>query len=147
MILAIFSIFVSTFLANFGFPTSKIWFIFFYSMECMFAIDIVLCFFTQYINPEDNKPVRDIKNIALRYINSGFIFDALATFPFHIVLASKFRGTPKSVIRINCIFLLKLFRGRKLTSLMDDKVLDDFIISIFTERLKRVIKNDKVNKD
>ena len=30
---------------------------------------------------------------------------------------------------------------------MDDKVLDDFIISIFTERLKRVIKNDKVNKD
>lgn len=45
-ILALISTFLATYLACFGFPDRKGFFVLYYSMECMFAIDIALCFFT-----------------------------------------------------------------------------------------------------
>lgn len=63
-------------------------------MECMFAIDIILCFFTQYTDEQENKPVRDLKLIAIRYLKNGFLLDVLATFPFHLVLKKKFDNYP-----------------------------------------------------
>lgn len=91
--LSLISTFTATYLACFGFPeNNKIFFILYYSIECMFAIDIVLSFFTQYINDEDNKPVRDLKIIALKYMKSAFVVDAIATFPFHLLLRSRFTG-------------------------------------------------------
>ena len=90
IILALISTFTATYLACFGFPEPKVFFVIYYSIESMFAIDIILCFFTQYIDDEDNKPIRDLKSIGLKYIKSGFIFDLIGTFPFHIVLSSRF---------------------------------------------------------
>lgn len=45
-ILALISTFLATYLACFGFPNRERFFVLYYAMECMFAIDIILCFFT-----------------------------------------------------------------------------------------------------
>ena len=52
-------------------------------MEVLFLIDVLVSFITEYQDEELQKPVRDIKKIARRYIASSFVFDvlALSTFP------------------------------------------------------------------
>mgnify|MGYP006105627473 CR=1 FL=1 len=51
--------------------------------EIMFFIDMVSKFFLEYISVEfDNiKPVRNIKLIAIRYLESNFILDLIPIFP------------------------------------------------------------------
>jgi ABC-type uncharacterized transport system permease subunit len=90
ILLALVSTFLATYLACFGFPQAKEFYVFYYIVECLFLLDILLCFITQYQDEEDNKPVREIKLIAIKYLKSGFVFDALATFPFHLALQPKF---------------------------------------------------------
>lgn len=142
--LALISTFLATYLACFGFPEGKGFFIIYYVMESMFAIDTLLLFFTQYQDEEDNKPVRDIKSIALKHIKSDFIFDALATFPFHIVLLSRF-DDENIKDRIQLLFLLKMIRFRKMMSLFETKNFQDFIKSLFKTRLQQIIQNKQMN--
>jgi len=123
IILSLFSTFSAAYFACFGFPSdSRFFFISFYAMEGMFAIDIILCFFTQYVDDEDNKPIRDLKKIALKYLKTGFPLDALATVPFPLILQSKFdEGTEEDIEKLNLLFLLKLVRFRKMMSLFETK--------------------------
>ena len=137
-ILALISTFLATYLACFGFPAHNGFFVLYYSMECMFAIDIVLCFFTQFVDEENNKPVRDLKSIALRYIKAGFLFDCLATLPFHIILLKRF-DDEKIKDQIQLLFLLKMLRFRKMMGLFETKNFQDFIKSIFKTRLQQII--------
>jgi hypothetical protein len=143
-ILALISTFLATYLACFGFPDRKSFFVLYYAMECMFAIDIALCFFTQYLDEENNKPVRDLKSIALRYIKAGFLFDSLATFPFHIVLLSRFNNDAIKD-RVQLLFLLKMLRFRKMMGLFETKNFQDFIKSLFKTRLQQIIQNKNMN--
>jgi hypothetical protein len=47
ILLSLISTFTATYLACFGFPeNNQVFFIVYYSIEFMFAIDIILCFFT-----------------------------------------------------------------------------------------------------
>ena len=103
-------------------------------------MDILLCFFTQYHDEESNKPVHDIKLVAIRYIKSGFIVDVLATFPFHLVMLSQFED-PDLQEKMNLFFLLKMLRFRKMISLFETKNFQDFIKGLFKNRLQRIIQN------
>ena len=127
-------------MACFGFSTSNEFFWFYYSMDSLFLMDSLLCFFTQYHGEESNKPVHDIKLVAIRYIKSGFIVDVLATFPFHLVMLSQFED-PDLQEKMNLFFLLKMLRFRKMISLFETKNFQDFIKGLFKNRLQRIIQN------
>jgi hypothetical protein len=134
ILLALISTFLATYLACFGFPESKGFLLFYYIIESLFLLDILLCFITQYSDEENNKPVREIKLIAIKYIKSGFVFDALATIPFHLLMRAKFEDESVSD-QMNLLFLLKMFRFRKMMSLFETKNFQDFIKGLFKTRL------------
>lgn len=56
-----------------------------YFIDICFAIDIILNFFTGYIN-FNNKLVMDQKMIIQKYLSLWFWIDILATFPFELLL-------------------------------------------------------------
>lgn len=49
----------------------------------VFILSIIINFSTEYKPDGISKPIRDIKKIALRYLNNGFIMDFLMVLPFY----------------------------------------------------------------
>ena len=131
-LLALISTFLSTYLACFGFPGGRNFFYFYYIMECFFALDIVLSFFTSYLDKETATFYKEFKPIAYKYLMSGFIKDVLATFPFHILFLDKFRD-PQIKDQMLLLFLLKMLRFGKMVRIFDTKSFQDFIKARFRE--------------
>ena len=50
-------------------------------VDCFFIIDMVLAFFTEYLDTTNGEKFRSPKKIAKNYIKSGFTFDLIATIP------------------------------------------------------------------
>ena len=51
------------------------------AVDILFAIDIVLSFFTSYIDVTNGETMRQPKIIAIHYIRNGFLVDFLSTTP------------------------------------------------------------------
>ena len=83
-----------------------------YIIEIHFYIDLVISFFCEYIEPETNLPVRDLKMIGKHYLFSWFPIDFISVFPFEILLpeGSSTGGLTK---------LFRLFRMPRLIKLID----------------------------
>lgn len=93
-------------------------------LDALFALDIILNFFTGYTNPSTSIVVTSPKLIAVNYIRSYFFIDLLATIPLGYILThsplvitskiGKLGRLPKLVKFVRGLRLLKLLRVYKL---------------------------------
>lgn len=60
------------------------WVIINYSVDCMFLIDMILCFNTAYYD-EDFKMMQHRAVIAITYVKGWFFIDLLAIFPIGLI--------------------------------------------------------------
>ncbi len=99
-------------------------FIFESTIDCVFALDIVLNFLTAYTDRTTDVIVTSPKLIAMRYLRGFFLIDLLATIPFGYILTQspiaianklgKLGRLPKLVRFARAARLLKLLRVYKL---------------------------------
>ena len=88
-------------------------------IEISQIIEIVINFFTEYHDEDDDVFVRDFKKIAYNYLCSGFIFDLIACLPFYTGLISAFPDTvspkvpEKGYNWLYIVFILKSLRSYK----------------------------------
>lgn len=69
---------------DYPFDTAMI--IFWFLIEFLFGLDIVLNFLREFRDDNTFKPIRDIQKIAERYVKTQFILDMIATIPFNYIL-------------------------------------------------------------
>ena len=81
-------------------------------IEVHFYIDLVISFFCEYIDPETNVPVRDLKMIGKNYLFSWFPIDFISVFPFELLL-------PEGLSTGGLTKLFRLFRMPRLIKLID----------------------------
>ena len=82
----------SAYYACFGIPDFRVLNITDIVMEVLFSIELIMTFFQEYQDEETNKPVRDLKKIAKRYLTGIFIFDAVALSTTPIFYAMQVEG-------------------------------------------------------
>lgn len=102
-------------------------------IDMSFGVDIVLTFFSAYLDTTKHIMVTDKRIIAKRYITSWFFIDVISIFPFDYILtladinsfARIFRfGKIYKLIRMSrMVRMLKLFKDRHRISTNMDKVL------------------------
>ena len=109
------------------------------------TIDIILNFFSAYIDEEDNL-VKNNKKIIIKYLTSWFIIDFISAFPFNLITHKEFNiySTIARVIRLPKIYsLIHLFKLIRMVRLLKTKhtnkvtrfFLDIFKINVNVERL------------
>ncbi|KAA8536555.1 hypothetical protein F0562_029033 [Nyssa sinensis] len=81
-------------------------------INLFFAVDIVLTFFTAYIDPRTQLLVRHSRKIAMRYLSSWFLIDIASTIPFE-ALAFLFTGKHQVGISYSILGLLRFWRLRR----------------------------------
>ena len=84
----------------------------------LFIIDIIICFFTSYINVASGGEIYVMKMIAYNYICAGtFMIDILSTFPLDKWVAAS--GASYSVTSFFKIFgFLKMQRIRRISKII-----------------------------
>ena len=91
-------------------------------IECLYIIDIVCGFLTDYISEESIYPVKNIEKIALRYVKGNFIFDFIAVFPFVTIVESfSIENMNNGYSYHKLFFLLKLTRLKKASFIFGTK--------------------------
>jgi len=71
-------------------------------------VEMIFGFITEYVD-ENNKPVKDIKKISMRYLHEGFIFDLIPLIPFNFLVnfhASRYLFLLKSIRLIQAYEIL-----------------------------------------
>lgn len=91
-------------------------------VTCCFLLDILITFRTGYVDYSGNE-IFDAKLIAVRFVSSLFIVDALAAFPFHIFSPLIHFG-PSAQFVDNCLKVNFLLRASKL---VNSERIDSFI--------------------
>ena len=91
-------------------------------MTCCFLLDILITFRTGYVDYSGNE-IFDARLIAVRFVSSLFVVDALAAFPFHIFSPLIDFG-PSAQFVDNCLKVNFLLRASKLIN--SDRI-DSFI--------------------
>uniref|UniRef100_A0A5B6YZR5 Potassium channel n=1 Tax=Davidia involucrata TaxID=16924 RepID=A0A5B6YZR5_DAVIN len=81
-------------------------------INLFFAVDIVLTFFTAYIDPRTQLLVRDSRKIAMRYLSTWFLIDMASTIPFE-ALAFLFTGRHHVGLSYSILGLLRFWRLRR----------------------------------
>ncbi|PHU11912.1 Potassium channel KAT1 [Capsicum chinense] len=84
------------------------------TVNCFFAIDILLNFFVAYLDKDSNILVDDHKKIAIRYISTWFIFDICSTVPFYDFL---FIDHKESGAGFKLLSMLRLWHLRRVSAL------------------------------
>lgn len=112
LILVGYSCLSSMYYVAFSRPRDKFSIWFYHVIEFHFYVDLILSFFCEYIDPETNVPVRDLKKISKHYLFSWFSIDFMSVFPFELFLeeGSSTGGFTK---------LLRLARLPRLIKLID----------------------------
>ena len=92
-------------------------------VDIIFIADVVLSFFTSYIDPSSGEIVQSIKKISLTYLKGWFWMDLLASMPWQatemILGESATDGETKFYLRI--LRVVRLFRLLKYVKLMKFK--------------------------
>lgn len=104
-------------------------------MDMTFLIDILLNFFTDFIDPETNQRVTSISKIAKHYFKAGFFSDIIAGFPFQLfelfggdqLESSEFLKLAKLPRMWKA---LKIFRILKIAKLVSKSELVTYIIDL-----------------
>jgi hypothetical protein len=63
------------------------WQITFYTVDAIFAVDIVLWFFTSYTDPYKQVEITSHKMIAINYFKTWFFVDFVSTFPVDAIVS------------------------------------------------------------
>jgi hypothetical protein len=63
------------------------WQMAFYAVDAIFAVDIILWFFTSYTDPYKQVEITNHKKIAINYLKSWFIVDFISTFPVDAIVS------------------------------------------------------------
>lgn len=85
-------------------------------VDCMFIIDIILTFFTTYIDEKGNL-VTNLKKIRLDYLKGWFLLDVAASFPYSI-LVLQIGSESKVVSLIRILKIIRLVRIGKVSQKM-----------------------------
>ena len=130
-----YSWFSTVYYAAFGDPATIGLIVFDYMIEVLFLMSLVLSFFHSFRDPDTNKPVTDIKVIALKYIKGWFFTDFFSLFPFYFFISNG-----------ELIQLLRILRMPKLMSLIDVKRTRKIVNSFFenASREEKVLINHLV---
>ena len=111
------SSFFSAYFACFGEPESGSVMVYLDTvMEVAFIIDLFKNFFTQYTDPRQLKPVRDLFKITVNYLKGPFFFDFLAilAWPMREIFRNSW-----SQENIGLLYLLRIFRISKILILLN----------------------------
>ncbi|GMI88187.1 potassium transport 2/3 [Hibiscus trionum] len=106
-------------------------------VDSFFAIDIVLTFFTAYIDSTTHLLVRDHKMIAKRYLSTWFIMDLASTIPFE-ALAQLFVAKSELGVSYSCLALLRFWRLRRVKDYFT-RLEKDIRVSYFWIRSARLV--------
>jgi CRP-like cAMP-binding protein len=108
-------------------------------VDCLFAIDILLTFFTGY-HDDRSRLITSHRLIGLRYLKGLFIIDFVSTLPVDILFELVSPGSSGAsarlvrILRLTRLFkLARLFRLKRLTSLLEEM---DFITLHHIQLLK-----------
>lgn len=71
----------------FSSPDDLEWSIFFYTIDGIFAVDLIVWFFTSYQN-DKKQEVLSHKLIAINYLKTWFFIDLISIIPFDSILSS-----------------------------------------------------------
>ena len=94
------------------------WNIFFYAIDGLFAVDIVLWFFTSYVDTQHVEVVSH-KKIAKNYLKSWFIIDLVSILPIDVMLSGGGVNKLFRLVRIGKMYkLIRLFRLIKILKLI-----------------------------
>ena len=69
-------------------------------IDVIFILDIVLNFFTSYINDKTGFEIKEMKKISSNYIRTTFCIDILAAMPFEEIASVIFVQSSKENLRI-----------------------------------------------
>lgn len=101
------------------------------SIDIIFTIDIILNFITAYHDPKKNVLITSFKLIAARYLKGYFFVDAVATFPFGLILTNSTGSTVEAAGNIGKLGrlpkMIKLLRAMRLLKLLRVYKLQQFI--------------------
>ena len=76
--------------------------------EIFFLIDILISFFTAYVDEDTNRLIKDLKKISKRYVYSnGFLYDLIPLIPLTEFV--HFKGC-RFLFFIKCIRIIKVFK-------------------------------------
>lgn len=111
------------------------WEITYYIFDLMFAIDMVLCFFTTFTDPYKQIEITSHKKIAYNYFSFWFTVDLLSILPFDAVLQGD--ANANSLIRMARIGkmykILRLFRLVKILKMIKS---NRKLVHHFSEHMK-----------
>ena len=92
------------------------------AVDICFALDMIIMFFTSYIDTYDGETIRQLKRIAKYYISRGFLVDFISTTPLVLrpIIAKYTTGNvQKGLDLMIALFrLMKLLRIRKIQTLI-----------------------------
>ena len=66
----------------------SVWVVIYATMDIIFAIDIMLTFYTSVTDSNLNKEITDLKKIRISYLKGWFLLDVLSIVPLDQVLKS-----------------------------------------------------------
>ena len=108
-------------------------------MEVFFALDILRYFLTQYVDPEEQKTVRNLKLIAKRYVKGGFIFDILSFSPQILRWLVRNSWAEDTA---DLLFLLRMLRLSKVVRLLDSQAFQVLLKKIYDRSLNTAIRDN-----
>ena len=93
--------------------------IIYYSIDALFAVDIVLWFFTSYTDSESQVEVTGYKKIAKNYLKTWFFIDFLSIVPFDALFYQTRLNSLLRFIRIGKVYkMIRIFRLIKILKLI-----------------------------
>ena len=85
-------------------------------IDAIFFIDLIINFFTTYVNSKTGREVYSLKQIALHYLSGRFWVDLLASVPFELLLSPFVRNQDTLLQIFGLMKLVRLLRlGRIIT--------------------------------
>ena len=120
----------------------------FVGMELCFCLQIILNFFTEYVDEHTQLAVRNLTLIVKRYLTKDFFLELIAVVPFNQLLRSA-PGTPpfargQYYDYSNLFYLIKLLRIRQVMKVLSPKYFTEFVQKTFAAQRQALI--DKVEK-
>jgi hypothetical protein len=140
MIISVYNIFGNAYYSAFGQPTSTFFVLIDWTVETMFLLDMMFCFFQEYKDEETYNIVSKFRQIATHYFKKSFIFDLIAWVPVSLILDTKASFFPfySRITR-----LLKLLRLPRLAQLLDVDKCKSLLNEYYGKKLQEaVLKND-----
>ncbi|MBU0935762.1 MAG: ion transporter [Spirochaetes bacterium] len=97
-------------------------------LSMLFAIDLVLEFFTSYVRI--GQVVTDRKEIASRYLRHGFVLDLISALPWFLMVSLLFESGSSAFSLIGLVHLLKLVKANRLVKTLVEERINPAILRL-----------------